>query len=125
MRLYLYSHLLRIYSLTSELSARELAVLTFAASGYTDDMIANELGIRRGTVNSYWVRIRGKLGNLSRSELVARFVQKNADSMHSEYVATSEDAAASLADDNRAILAKANDEIERLKRLLSEVHRPL
>jgi len=106
--------------LTSELSARELEVLTFAANGYTDDMVAKELGIQRGTVNSYWVRIRGKLGNLSRSELVAQFVQKNADRVHSDYVSVSEVAAASLADDNRVILDKANAEIERLKILLSK-----
>lgn len=62
-----------------ELSSRELAVLQYAARGYTDEMIARELGIKSGTVNSYWVRIRGKQGHLSRTELVARFVQAGAD----------------------------------------------
>ena len=103
-----------------ELSARELAVLTFAAQGYTDDMIAHELAIQCGTVNSYWVRIRGKLGNLSRSELVARFVQKNADTVHDEYVSQNAADADSLADVNRKILDKANAEIERLKQLLAK-----
>jgi len=103
-----------------DLSGRELAVLTLAAQGYTDDMIANELGIQRGTVNSYWVRIRGKLGNLSRSELVGRFVQKNADTLHDEYVSQNGADAATLADLNRKILGKANAEIERLKQLLSK-----
>jgi len=103
----------------SELSARELAVLTFAVQGFTDDMIANELGIECGTVNSYWVRIRGKLGNLSRTELVARFVQRNADVQHAEYVAQTAVEEASLADENKKILEKANAEIEHLKLLLS------
>ncbi|MDR3691778.1 MAG: helix-turn-helix transcriptional regulator [Fimbriimonas sp.] len=103
----------------ADLSAREHSVLSFAAQGYTDDMVANELGIKCGTVNSYWVRIRGKLGNLSRSELVARFVQQNADTMHAKSVAISDGEAASLAQENRVILAKANDEIERLRQLLA------
>jgi len=95
-------------------------VLTLAARGYTDDMVASELGIQCGTVNSYWVRIRGKLGNLSRSELVARFVQKNADTLHADFVASNGIEAASLADENKKILALANAEIERLKELLSK-----
>ncbi len=102
----------------SELSGRELAILSFAAQGHTDDMVAHELGIQCGTVNSYWVRIRGKLGNLSRSELVARFVQKNADAHLAEYVSKNGAEAASLAEANREILAKANAEIEHLKQLL-------
>ena len=103
-----------------DLSARELSVLTYASQGYTDDMIAVDLDIQCGTVNSYWVRIRGKLGNLSRSELVARFVQKNADITHEEYVIKNGTEAASLADTNRKILAKANAEITHLKKLLSK-----
>ena len=104
----------------TELSGRELAVLTFASQGYTDDMVAHELGIQCGTVNSYWVRIRGKLGNLSRSELVARFVQKKADIEHADYVSKNGAEAASLADTNRQILDLANAEIERLKRQLAK-----
>lgn len=103
----------------SELSARELAVLTLAVQGFTDEMIAKELGIECGTVNSYWVRIRGKLGNFSRTELVARFVQRNADADHAGYVAKDEVDAETLAAKNKAILAKANAEIEHLKLLLS------
>jgi DNA-binding CsgD family transcriptional regulator len=106
--------------LKTNLSARELSVLTFAAQGFTDEMIAHELGIQSGTVNSYWVRIRGKRGNLSRSELVARFVQTNADVAHSDYVTTNDEEAAILAEENRLILGKANAEIEHLKQLLSK-----
>ncbi len=95
-------------------------MLTFAAKGFTDEMVAHELGIQTGTVNSYWVRIRGKLGNLSRSELVAKFVQRNADVVHSDYVSEHEAEAMTLADENRIILAKANAEIEHLKQLLAK-----
>ena len=80
-----------------ELSNREHLILTLASKGFTDDMIARELGIKRGTVNSYWVRIRAKFGPLSRTELVARFVQKNADEVFSERGDQLETEAAELA----------------------------
>jgi DNA-binding CsgD family transcriptional regulator len=104
----------------SELSARELEVITYAVQGYTDEMIAQELRIERGTVNSYWVRIRGKFGNLSRTELVARFVQKNADAQHTEVLAEKEAAIASLSAEHEELLEQANREIARLKSLLKQ-----
>ena len=55
----------------SRLSAREDAILEAAIEGMTDVQIAQRLEISPSTVNSYWVRIRGKLGQLSRTELVA------------------------------------------------------
>jgi DNA-binding CsgD family transcriptional regulator len=54
----------------SLLSAREREVLDLAVEGCTDEQIAQELQITTSTVNSYWVRIRGKLGHLSRTEIV-------------------------------------------------------
>ena len=95
-------------------------MLSYAAQGYTDEMVSHELGIKRGTVNSYWVRIRGKLGNLSRSELVARFVQENANTEFSKRIATNEAEAVTLATENRHLLANANAEIERLNLLLAK-----
>lgn len=59
---------------TLELSVRERQVLSLAARGDTDQGIANRLGISPATVNSYWVRIRLKMGQASRTELVARAV---------------------------------------------------
>lgn len=52
------------------LSAREREILWRAVEGRTDEQIAQAVGISTSTVNSYWVRIRGKLGPLSRTELV-------------------------------------------------------
>lgn len=60
--------------MTLELSVRERQVLSLAARGETDQGIANRLGISPATVNSYWVRIRLKMGQSSRTELVARAV---------------------------------------------------
>lgn len=58
------------------LSAREDSVLQLAARGLTDQQIANELGIRVSTVTTYWIRIRGKLGQLNRAELIALSVRQ-------------------------------------------------
>jgi DNA-binding CsgD family transcriptional regulator len=103
----------------TELSSRELAVLTLAVQGFTDDMIAKELSIERGTVNSYWVRIRGKMGHCSRTELVAKFVQKNADSDNAMKAGEIGAATAEREDEQKKLLDKANVEIERLKKLLA------
>lgn len=108
----------------TELSFRELSVLELAAKGYTDDMISREMGIEKGTVNSYWVRIRGKHGHLSRTELVARFVQARANAAYaaatSETLIASTDVADALAEKNQNVLDLANREIERLKKLLKK-----
>jgi hypothetical protein len=86
-------------------------VLKLAVEGKTDEMIARELGIERGTVNSYWVRIRGKLGHLSRTELAARFVQQTASDLYHVTQAETEAAAGY----SKKLLDAANAEIEHLK----------
>ncbi len=53
------------------LSVREREVLDLAVEGRTDEQIAQALELSTSTVNSYWVRIRGKVGQLSRTEMVA------------------------------------------------------
>lgn len=62
----------------SLLSERENEILDLAADGLTDVQIALRLTIRPSTVNSYWVRIRSKLGHRSRTELVAMSLRKEA-----------------------------------------------
>ncbi|HMS55019.1 MAG TPA: LuxR C-terminal-related transcriptional regulator [Fimbriimonadaceae bacterium] len=61
------------------LSPREQRVLELAAQGLTDKGIADVLDISPTTVITYWVRIRGKLGNQPRPELVANFVRRTAE----------------------------------------------
>lgn len=104
----------------SELSDRERTVLEFATKGFTDDMIARELGIEKGTVNSYWVRIRGKQGHFSRTELVARYVQSNANSNHRAISEAHAVETNGKAADQKVLLDKANAEIEHLKELLKK-----
>jgi len=60
------------------LSGRERQVLDLAVAGKTDDQIAKALEITTSTVNSYWVRIRGKVGQLSRTEIVGNVLRSSA-----------------------------------------------
>jgi len=55
----------------SVLSERELKIFELATLGQTDEQIARSLDIRSSTLNSYWARIRGKLGHLPRTALIA------------------------------------------------------
>ncbi len=52
-----------------------------SCDGYTDCGIANKLSISKGTVNTYWGRIRAKLGSRSRPELIALWIR---DKMQSQ-----------------------------------------
>jgi len=58
------------------LSDRERAVFDLAVEGHTDELIAQSLGVATSTVASYWVRIRGKLGSLSRTEMVGAALRR-------------------------------------------------
>lgn len=62
----------------SVLSEREEEVLLLSTKGLTDKEIARKLGLSIATVNTYWVRIRTKLGGANRAELVAAAMQQNA-----------------------------------------------
>ena len=63
----------------SELSDREKQLLDLAAKGYIDAAIANQLGISEATVSTYWGRIRIKLGQHSRTELVAMVMREESN----------------------------------------------
>ncbi len=63
---------------TELLSAREQEVLDLAVEGRTDEQIAQALGLTTSTVASYWVRIRGKVGALSRTEIVGMVLRQAA-----------------------------------------------
>lgn len=69
------------------LSAREREVVDLAVLGYVDERIARELGVSPSTVNSYWVRIRGKLGPLSRTEIVGHLLRHESNLRFSDLIA--------------------------------------
>ncbi len=58
---------------------REAQVLLLAADGMTDKEIAVELGIGPETVSTYWRRIRSRLGAVSRTEVVATEIRRQAE----------------------------------------------
>lgn len=60
----------------ARLSTREREVLALASGGYLDKQIAAVLGITANTLRTYWTRIRSKLGEASRSALVALYVSE-------------------------------------------------
>jgi len=57
-------------SRVDQLSAREREVLTHVAKGYTNQKIADEIGLSVKTVESYRARLMKKLGFKDRSDLV-------------------------------------------------------
>jgi len=64
---------------TKELSARETEIVELCIEGLTNDAIATKLGLSLGTVNTYWLRIRLKVGGLGRTDTVARIIKEKAE----------------------------------------------
>jgi DNA-binding CsgD family transcriptional regulator len=60
----------------ASLSNREREVLSLASAGYVDKWIAARMGVSANTLRTYWTRIRGKLGEVPRTALVAAFVER-------------------------------------------------
>lgn len=51
-------------------------MLGLAAAGLADKNISNQLGVSYNTLNTYWKRIRQKLGDFSRSALTAAYARE-------------------------------------------------
>lgn len=62
-----------------DLSPRETQIVELAIEGLTNEAIARELTLSLGTVNTYWLRIRLKVGALGRTDAVARVIADRAD----------------------------------------------
>lgn len=65
--------------LAASLSERESQLLNLAAQGFTDNAISYKLGISLATVGTYWGRVRIKFGPLNRTELVAKYLNEQAE----------------------------------------------
>jgi len=65
--------------LTKDLSPREEEILELCVQGLTNDAIALKLGISVGTINTYWLRIRMKVGGSGRTDTVARVIKERAE----------------------------------------------
>jgi DNA-binding CsgD family transcriptional regulator len=64
---------------TKELSPREEEIIALCVEGLTNEGIAHKLGIRVGTVNTYWLRIKLKVGGLGRTDTVVRVIKERAE----------------------------------------------
>lgn len=61
------------------LSPREEEVIQLSIQGLTNDGIAERLGISIGTVHTYWLRLRLKVGGSNRTDTVARVIGERAE----------------------------------------------
>lgn len=61
------------------LSPREEEIVDLAIQGLTNEAIATQLDLSVGTVNTYWLRIRMKVGGLGRTDTVAKIISDRAD----------------------------------------------
>jgi DNA-binding CsgD family transcriptional regulator len=61
------------------LSPREEEIIELCVEGLTNDAIATKLGLSVGTVNTYWLRIRLKVGGSGRTDTVARVIKERAE----------------------------------------------
>lgn len=64
---------------TSKLSPREAEIVDLAVQGLTNEAIAIKLGLSVGTVNTYWLRIRLKVGGVGRTDTVVRVIKERAE----------------------------------------------
>ena len=64
---------------TRELSPREEQIVELCVEGLTNDAIAAKLGLSVGTVNTYWLRIKLKVGGLGRTDTVVRVIKERAE----------------------------------------------
>ncbi len=65
--------------LKKNLSPREEQIVDLCVRGLTNEAIAHELGLSVGTVNTYWLRIKFKVGGTGRTDTVVRIIKDRAE----------------------------------------------
>ncbi len=61
------------------LSPREEEIVKLCVDGLTNDAIAHRLDLSVGTVNTYWLRIKLKVGGSGRTDTIARIIKDRAE----------------------------------------------
>jgi DNA-binding CsgD family transcriptional regulator len=64
---------------TRPLSPREEEIVQLSIQGLTNEAIAQQLELSIGTVNTYWLRIRLKVGGTGRTDTVAKVITERAE----------------------------------------------
>ena len=67
------------YMATKELSPREEEIVELCVKGLTNEAIAQKLGLSVGTINTYWLRIKLKVGGSGRTDTVVRVIKERAE----------------------------------------------
>ncbi|MES1147274.1 MAG: LuxR C-terminal-related transcriptional regulator [bacterium] len=62
-----------------QLSPREEEIVELCVEGLTNEAIAHKLGLSVGTINTYWLRIKLKVGGLGRTDTVVRVIKERAE----------------------------------------------
>ena len=62
-----------------ELSPREEEIVELCVEGLTNEQIAHRLGLSIGTVNTYWLRIKFKVGGLGKTDTVVKIIKERAE----------------------------------------------
>src|SRR5665213_4535885 len=62
-----------------DLSPREEQIVGLCVEGLTNDAIAQRLGLSVGTVNTYWLRIKLKVGGSGRTDTVVKVIKERAE----------------------------------------------
>ncbi len=89
---------------TKHLSPREEELIELCVQGMTNDAIAHKLGLSVGTVNTYWLRIRMKVGGSVRTDTVVRVIKERAERALREANVEREDLSALLMEKERNLL---------------------
>lgn len=106
---------------TKELSPREEEILDLCIQGLTNEAIARKLELSVGTVNTYWLRIRLKVGGIARTDTVARIIKERSERALRDSNRERTDLSAILASkehdlvDLRAALALLNMAMDQIK----------
>jgi DNA-binding CsgD family transcriptional regulator len=89
---------------TQDLSPRESETVDLAIRGLTNEGIANQLGISVATVNTYWLRIRMKVGGVGRTDTVVRVIKERSERALREANVDRENLADHIADREHSLL---------------------
>jgi len=89
---------------TRELSPREEEIVELCVEGLTNDAIASRLGLSVGTVNTYWLRIKLKVGGQGRTDTVVRVIKERAERALREANVERQELVGLVADKERGVL---------------------
>ena len=90
--------------LVRDLSPREEEIVELCVEGLTNDAIAIKLGLSVGTVNTYWLRIKLKVGGQGRTDTVVRVIKERAEKALREANVERKELAEIVAEKERGVL---------------------